>query len=154
MTFPQTSPCTTSAQLAGTWKLAPGRAVTLTPTADGILRVASGGVWATVDGPHGAGRGTESGDHQLVPGRSMWLRAGQRVVLESWRGDAAAHFSWDPVFVEALAPARRVNLAAVAQPLRDLRLAGALAARAAGRLALGLGQLAVDVVHPRKLAAR
>lgn len=149
MTPLKTSAFATSADLAGTWKLAPGRAVTLTPTADGILRVARGVVWATVDGPHGAGRGTESGDHQLMPGRSMWLRAGQRVVLESWRGDRDAHFSWDPV----AAPKRRVNLAAVAQPWRELRVAGGLAVHAFGRVALGLVRLAVDMVHPRGLAA-
>ena len=39
--------------LPGTWKLGRGRAITLRPTTDGILRIAHGRVWATVDGPHG-----------------------------------------------------------------------------------------------------
>ena len=150
MTPLKTSAFATSAELAGTWKLAPGRAVTLTPTADGILRIARGVVWATVDGPHGAGRATESGDHQLMPGRSMWLRAGQRVVLESWCGERAAHFNWDPV----AAAKRRVNVAAVAQPLRDLRFAGGVAARALTGLVVGVGRLAIDLARPRgRLAA-
>ena len=33
--------------LPGTWKLARGRAITLRPTTDGILRVAHGRLWAT-----------------------------------------------------------------------------------------------------------
>ena len=39
--------------LPGTWKLARGRALTLRPTTDGVLRIAHGRVWATVEGPHG-----------------------------------------------------------------------------------------------------
>src|SRR6059058_2087032 len=48
--------------LPGTWKLARGRAVTLRPATDGILRVAHGRVWATVDGPHGC-TPEDAGDH-------------------------------------------------------------------------------------------
>lgn len=61
--------------LPGTWKLARGRAITLRPTTDGILRIAHGRVWATVEGPHG-GTPCDSGDHVLEVGRSMFLRAG------------------------------------------------------------------------------
>src|SRR4051812_25290167 len=82
--------------LPGTWKLARGRATTLRPATDGILRVACGRVWATVDGPHGWAR-HESGDRVLEVGRSMYVRAGQRVVLEAWNGQGASYFSWDPV---------------------------------------------------------
>ena len=39
--------------LAGAWKLANGRAMTLQPREAGVLRVARGGLWATGDGPHG-----------------------------------------------------------------------------------------------------
>jgi hypothetical protein len=39
--------------LRGPWKLARGRAIPLRPTSDGILRIAHGRVWLTVEGPHG-----------------------------------------------------------------------------------------------------
>jgi hypothetical protein len=137
--------------LPGTWKLARGRAITLQPTADGILRIAHGRVWATVDGPHG-GTPWDSGDHVLEVGRSMWIRAGQRVVIEAWSRPGSAYFSWDPALVPALAPAAarpRLNLAPVLQPLADLRLALALAARAAGRLVSAVGRLALDLAGIR-----
>jgi hypothetical protein len=85
------------AALARSWKLAEGQAATLRPPTDGILRVARGRLWATRDGPHG-GTPDDSGDHVLQPGRSMYVRAGERIVLEAWtRAGAAAEFSWDPV---------------------------------------------------------
>src|SRR5687767_3030585 len=85
-----------AAALPGTWKLTRGRAITLQPLTNGVLRIAHGRVWATVDGPHGA-TPFDSGDHVLEVGRSMWVRAGQRVVIEGWSRAGAAYFSWDPV---------------------------------------------------------
>lgn len=141
----QSTPATA---LPGTWKLARGRAVTLRPLTDGILRIAHGQVWATVDGPHGGTPG-DSGDHVLQVGRSMYVRAGQRVVIEAWNAHGASYFAWDPVF--AAAPAReprpRLGFAGVVQPLADLRMALALAMRALGQLAAGLAGLGVDVLR-------
>ena len=137
--------------LPGTWKLARGRAITLQPATNGILRIAHGRVWATVEGPHGR-TPDDSGDHVLEVGRSMWVRAGQRVVIEAWNRRGAAYFSWDPVLVPAVAPAAvqpRVSFAAVLQPLADLRLALVLAGRALGRLATGVGQVAVALLPQR-----
>lgn len=139
----QSAPATA---LPGTWKLARGRAVTLRPTADGILRVAHGRVWATVDGPHG-GTPSASGDHVLEVGRSMFLRAGQRVVIEAWNRSGASWFAWDPVFATAPVAGARFSMAGVVQPLADLRLALAQALRALGQLAGGIGHLAWDVVR-------
>lgn len=138
--------------LPGTWKLRRGHAVTLRPATNGILRVAHGQVWATVDGPHGR-TPEDSGDHMLQVGRSLYLRAGQRAVIESWSADGASYFAWDPVLAAAAAPARRrFNPAVVMQPLADLRLALALTAHALGQLATGVGRLAVDAVRPRQPA--
>lgn len=131
--------------LPGTWKLARGRAITLHPASDGILRVAHGRVWATVEGPHGH-TPEDSGDHVLQVGRSMYVKKGQRVVLEAWNARGASYFAWDPVFAPAVARAR-INVAGVVQPLADLRMACALALRALGQLAGGIGQLAWDVVR-------
>ncbi|MGV3492317.1 MAG: DUF2917 domain-containing protein [Ramlibacter sp.] len=141
--------------LPGTWKLQRGRAVTLRPTTDGILRIAHGQVWATVDGPHGR-TPEDSGDHMLQVGRSMYLRAGQRAVIESWSADGASYFAWDPVLAAApvQARSRRPNPAVVMQPLADLRLALALTARALGQLAGGVARLAWDVVRGGQPAAR
>ena len=132
--------------LPGTWKLVRGRAVTLRPTNDGILRVAHGRVWATLDGPHG-GTPDDAGDHILQVGRSMVVRAGQRVVLEAWNASGASYFAWDPIEVPAPALRPRLNLTGVLQPLADLRVAGVLALRALGQLAAGLVQLGWALLH-------
>ena len=137
-----------AAPLPGTWKLARGRAVTLRPANDGILRVAHGRVWATVDGPHGTGP-RDSGDHVLEVGRSMYVRAGQRVVIEAWSHETASYFARDPVFAAApqRAAAPRVSAAVVLQPLADLRAAVGLGLRALGQLAGGIVHLAWDRVR-------
>lgn len=139
--------------LPGTWKLARGRAITLRPVSDGIVRIAHGRVWATVDGPHGSAP-QDSGDHVLEVGRSMFLKAGQRVVLEAWNASGASYFAWDPVFATETAARPRLNFGAVLQPLADLRMAAAIALRATGQLGAGLVHLAWDVVRPRAAAAR
>jgi hypothetical protein len=137
-----------AAPLPGTWKLARGRAVTLRPVTDGILRVAHGRVWATIDGPHGQ-TPFDSGDHVLEVGRSMFVRAGQRVVIETWASQTASYFAWDPVFAASPQPAarQRLNASVVLQPLADLRLAVAMGLRALGQLAGGVAQLAWDMVR-------
>lgn len=141
----QASPATA---LPGTWKLARGRAITLRPGTNGILRVAHGRVWATIEGPHGV-TPYDSGDHVLEVGRSMWIRAGQAVVVEAWNPRGASYFSWDPVLAPVPAPAARarVNLAGVLQPLSDLRLAAGLAGGAVLRLLAGIGRLGLELVR-------
>lgn len=134
--------------LPGTWKLARGRAITLRPATDGIVRVAHGRVWATVDGPHGR-TPDDAGDHILQVGRSLYVRAGQRVVLEAWNESGASYFGWDPVFATASAARARLNASAVLQPLADLRLAFAIALRATGQLAVGLVRVGWQLVTPR-----
>ena len=129
--------------LPGAWKLARGRATTLRPLTDGILRVSHGRVWATLDGPHG-GRPDDAGDHVLEVGQSLAVRAGQRVVLEAWTEGGASYFAWDPVF--APEGARRLNFAGVLQPLADLRMAAGIALRALGQLGAGLARLAWQAV--------
>ncbi|HEY8357642.1 MAG TPA: DUF2917 domain-containing protein, partial [Ramlibacter sp.] len=106
----QASPATA---LPGTWKLARGRAITLRPASNGILRVAHGRVWATLEGPHGV-TPADSGDHVLEVGRSMWIRAGQAVVVEAWNQRGASYFSWDPVLAPAPVATRpQLNFAGV-----------------------------------------
>ena len=135
--------------LPGTWKLVRGRAITLNPATDGILRIAHGRVWATVDGPHGI-HPDDSGDHVLQVGRSMYVKAGQRVVLEAWNESGASYFAWDPVFETVAAARPRLNLSGVVQPLADLRMAASIALRAVGQLGTGLVRIAWQLVHPAR----
>lgn len=140
----QASPATA---LPGTWKLARGRAITLRPATNGVLRVAHGRVWATLEGPHGA-HPDDSGDHVLEVGRSMWLRAGQAVVVEAWNRRGASYFSWDPVLAPvAVATRPQLNFTVVLQPLADLRQAAGLAGGALARLATGVVRLLLDLVR-------
>lgn len=154
MTAAHSLQATPATALPGTWKLARGRAITLQPTTPGILRIAHGRVWATVDGPHGR-TPWDSGDHVLEVGRSMWVRPGQRVVIESWHGAHAAYFSWDPVTVPVPVRAAQAvtvvagDLQRVRQPLADLRHAAALGLRAGGQLVAGVALLAWHLVVPR-----
>jgi hypothetical protein len=129
--------------LPGTWKLPAGRAITFQPREAGTLRVAHGQLWATFDGPH-AGPRNDLGDHVVGAGEQLRLRPGQRLVLEAWDPRTPAYFSWDP-----LPPAARVaepRVAAVVQPLADMRLAFTFGADAAGRLIKGLIALVWDVL--------
>jgi len=80
---------------AGTWRLLPGQAVTLQPAAAGVLRVDSGALWATGDGPH-AGPPDAIGDRLLGAGQALRLRAGERLVVEPVGRDAPARFDWQP----------------------------------------------------------
>ena len=140
------------AALPGCWKLDTGRAVTLRPHEAGVLRVAQGQVWATLQGPH-RGRGNDLGDHFLRRGESLALRAGQRLVLEPWdaTSQAPAWFSWDPQSAAAHHPGHSARgwSVAVVQPLNDLRLALGGAAGAVARLTTGLAGFALDLVAGR-----
>lgn len=133
-----TQPQQSAARLAGTWKLAGGRAITLQPRERGLLRIAHGSVWATGDGPH-PGPANAQGDLLLHPGDQLPLRRGQRLVIEAWNNREPAYFSWDPMPQRAAHPVRAADLA---QPAEDLRLALGLGARAAGRLLAALAGLA------------
>jgi hypothetical protein len=42
-----------------------------------------------VEGPHGC-TPSDSGDHMLQVGRSMYVRAGQKVVLETWNASGCS----------------------------------------------------------------
>lgn len=150
-TLAQMHQSTSAPQLPGTWKLGAGQAITLQPTEHGTLKVAHGRVWATFDGPH-QGALNDLGDHVIGVGERLWVRAGQRIVIQAWDRRQPAYFSWDP----AAAPAavRGVSLAGVLQPLADLRLALAFGAGAAARLATGLARLAWEVVAVRAFSAQ
>lgn len=145
-TLAQMHQSSSAPQLPGTWKLSGDRAITLQPRERGLLKVAHGRIWATFDGPH-QGAPNDLGDHVVGAGERLWVRAGQRIVIQAWDRRFPAYFSWDPV--AAPVTARSVSLAGVLQPLADLRLALAFGAGAAARLAGGVARLAWDVVAVR-----
>ncbi len=141
----------------GSFTLAQGCALTLTPPAASMLRVKQGRVWATLSG--------DRSDHVLVPGSALRIPAGAQVVIEPWalRGQAAhvpVFFDWDPQPIYVPAPTPQLSVlplralgasatrvregAAVAQALRDLVSALALAVGAAARLAAGAGRIAIS----------
>lgn len=134
--------------LPGTWKLAPGRAITLEPREAGVFKVSHGQLWATFDGPH-HGRLDESGDFFLGAGQTMRLQPGQRLVIEAWNDGCPAYFSWDPV----VAPVHRMNWADIVQPVSDLRLALVFGGHAVARLVTGVGRIAWQSLFGPRISA-
>lgn len=135
------------ARPTGTWKLEPGRALTLHPTEPGELRVAEGRLWATLDGPHtGSGRGL--GDIVIEAGSALRLRAGQRVVIEPAGIAETAYFAWDISVQPRVVPVACWE--PVVQSWRELQAALVLTGRAAGRLATGLAAVGVASL-PRRM---
>ncbi|WP_194792873.1 DUF2917 domain-containing protein [Caenimonas koreensis] len=149
--YTQQSTATEAPALPGTWKLAAGRAITLQPREEGTFKVAHGQMWVTYDGPH-RGAYNESGDHFIGAGQTVRLRAGQRMVVESWNWQNPSYFTWDPLPVAVRQTAPRFN--AVLQPLADLRLAIVFGAGAVVRLVHGVGAIAWQLAtgHGRAVA--
>jgi len=126
------------AVVPGFWKLTTGRALSLQPRQAGILRIAQGHVWATINVKH-CGHGNELGDHFLQAGQQISVKAGQHLVFEplDTHSHEAVYFEWTPA--PALASARVLrNAHGVIQPLRDLSLALGLVGGALVRLGAGL----------------
>ena len=92
-TLTQTQQSLSSAALPGTWKLGAGRAITLAPREDAVLRVAHGRMWVTFEGAHGLSP-ADSGDHFLDVGQQLTVQAGQRVVLEAAGARHGIAFQW------------------------------------------------------------
>ena len=111
-----------------------------------MFKVAHGQMWVTCDGPHQGAR-NESGDHFVAAGETVLLRAGQRMVVESWNWQNPSYFTWDPLPVRARTAAPRFN--AIVQPLADLRLAIVFGAGAVTRLVADLGAIAWGLGVPQ-----
>ena len=136
-------------KLAGCWKLAQGRALTLRAKSGGVLRIAQGAVWITFDNAQ-RDDGVRGGDHFLGAGDILHLLPGQTLVMEPLKAEAhsSAYFSWDPLPATAgvVTASRRAPVfsrspawrTGVLQPLSDLRAAFVLAGAASVRLLTGL----------------
>ena len=119
--------------VSGCWKLRSGRAISLQPRQAGVLKIAQGRVWATVNGAP-CGHGNESGDHFLQAGQQLTVGAGQHLVLESCATPDAVpvYFEWGHV------AAGRTSRWQAAVPLHDLGLALRQVGQALGQLLKGL----------------
>lgn len=137
--------------------LAAGHALTLRARTVSVLRISHGRVWLTLThaGPWSR---VQAGDHFLSSGESLTLLPGQALVMEPFdtADSAPAQFTWGEPGVAAaehvscgpaLSPAAHWR-GGVVEPLGDLRHAAGLAARATGRLVVGLGRLAGAALAP------
>ncbi len=82
---------------AGHWPLGAGKALGLHARGASVLHIASGRVWATLDGPH-PGPLNDQGDLALHAGDLLPVAAGSRVVIEPMDRSAnqPVYFSFDP----------------------------------------------------------
>ena len=138
----------------GFWKLAPGQALSLQPRRAGLLRVAQGQVWVTLDVPH-RGAGNELGDYFLQAGEQLGVGAGRHLVLEPFAraGGHPVLFEWSPV-PDVTHTLTAHNASAVTQALRDLGLALGMVATAMSRLFAGLAVSARQLVSGRPVAGQ
>jgi hypothetical protein len=123
------------------WTLLAGRALTLRPTTSGVLRVSHGRAWATLDVDRRS-LTSDAGDHFLNPENALVLRAGQRVVIESWpvAGASGIGLVWEPEVHQ-----RKASLwdVAVLLPVRAMRHGLIRVARA-----MPLWQPIKPIAHP------
>ena len=86
------------------WTLDKGSAVTFYPRKSGLLRVREGRAWVTFD-TNSQSPMADFGDHFVYPSHDLPVRAGQRLVLESWPLAGASRISlvWEPLASKALA---------------------------------------------------
>ncbi|MES2979288.1 MAG: DUF2917 domain-containing protein [Pseudomonadota bacterium] len=75
--------------------LQPGAAVSFNAKRAGLLRVASGRVWATVSNAALDAR-VQGGDHVLGAGQTLSIRAGDKVVAEVIADRSPAWLAWEP----------------------------------------------------------
>lgn len=116
---------------AGTWRLAPQRALSLLPRRDSQLLVVQGGAWVTWDHPLAPGART-GGDHFLEAGHSLDVPAGVRLVMEARQGQADLRFDWREM-AQDMAPCL-VPGPTLAELARQWRLAWGQALGASARL--------------------
>ena len=150
------------ARAVGCFKLSAGRAMSLTPSVPGELRIAHGRVWLTFG--HAADEAAvRAGDYFLDAGDLLRLLPGQQLVMEVHQQSTdknafdCVYFSWEPDAALSLAASSRraqYTRVDVQQPLRDLGGALHQAGGALGRLAQGVaGNLACALMR-RHMAAR
>ncbi len=90
-----TSSATSPSSHAGSFRIESGRAQTLRPQHDALLRIQQGSVWATLP--------SQPGDHFLKAGQCLLVKAGDALVIEPWAlrqvagAQETVYLDWDPV---------------------------------------------------------
>lgn len=129
-----------------------GEAVALSSSVPSMLRVATGHVWATLDGPHG-GTPDDEGDLVLGPGATLEVQPGNRLVLEAWHqaAETPARFSFEPLAESAPCAGATASRwqCAVILPGREFAAASVRALAALARLVWGLAGYAEFLVAGR-----
>jgi hypothetical protein len=87
---------------AGTWSLAPRRAMSLMPRKNSQLLVVQGCAWITWQSPMAQAARTD-GDHFLEAGQIIDVPAGARLVMEARHAHETLRFDWRDM-PEGLAP--------------------------------------------------
>lgn len=127
---------------AGTWRLAPQKAITLVPAIDGKISPKMGGLWITCSHPKSS-TATDPRAHDifLAQGETMVIPQGAMVVIEPWGVNLSepCYFTWDAVTPALTLPLRTANnwTLQIAQPWQDLKTALGQVVSAAGRLVRG-----------------
>lgn len=82
---------------SGSWQLGAGRALSLQARQAGVLSIAHGRVWVTLDHPE-RNSTQRAGDHFLSRGESLCLLPGESLVMESLGigHEPSACFRWEP----------------------------------------------------------
>lgn len=80
-------------RFAGTWRLAPHRAMSLWPRRPSQILIVQGNAWVTWSNTHAQGGGSAT-DHFLQPGQILDVPAGAHLVLESRHPGQMVHFDW------------------------------------------------------------
>jgi hypothetical protein len=107
-------------RFAGTWRLAPGRAMSLWPRRTSQILIVQGSAWITWSGTLSLA-GLSGSDHFLQAGQMMDVPAGAHLVMEPRHSDQGVHFDWRelPKTLELRAPGEH----AVAELMRAWWLA-------------------------------
>lgn len=121
--------------MAGSWQLTPGRALSLYPRAEGLLRITRGRAWVTLD-LRPSGHRDASGDHCLCAGEQLRVGPGCHLVFESL-DPAPLWFEWVPAPASAPLPVTP-RAVPIAQAWSEFWQAAGLAAHALLRLLRGL----------------
>jgi len=80
-------------RFAGTWRLAPQRAMSLWPCRPSQILMVQGSAWITWSSPLVLG-GLSAGDHFLQPGQILDVPAGAHLVLQARHAGQTLHFDW------------------------------------------------------------
>lgn len=152
----QQSPCAPTATNAGTangtapWQLPRGCALSLKPRVAGVLRVSCGRAWVTLDLSFSS-PAAQAGDHFVEPGHDLVLRAGQRLVLESWPAAGADHIHlvWEPAAPSAWATRWQTAMEGSVRPAGPAR---SFSGRLLVRLRAGLVRCATFLLAGRNPA--